>query len=120
LEQNPQGGLYLGPNVNNIEADATATPPFYPPDDVTRIKIYGGLVGAAGQLPLAMLRVAPSNPKNSFLMHKIDGDQGCSGIACKPIATGECGEAMPQRNTPLESEAANTVRDWILQGALDD
>jgi len=120
LEQNPMGGLYLGPNVNNTQDELTATPPFYPPDAATLAKIHGGLVGAKAKLAVAMLLVQPGRPKDSFLMHKIDGDQGCVHIACNPIDTGECGETMPQRNSALDRDASTTIRDWITQGATDD
>jgi len=118
--QNPMGGLYLGPNVNNVMGNASATPPFYPPDDATLARIHGGIVGAKGQLPVTMHLVEPGSPKDSFLMHKIDGDQACVDIACNPIATGKCGESMPQRSTPLDPAEAGAIRDWIAQGAMND
>jgi hypothetical protein len=119
-DQNPMGGLYLGPNVNDVMGSASATPPYYPPDDATIAKVYGGLVGAKGKLPVTMLLVQPGSPKDSFLMHKIDGDQGCADIACNPIDTGKCGESMPQRSTPLDADSARTIRDWIAQGAMNN
>jgi hypothetical protein len=61
--------------------------------------------------------IQPGSPKESFLMHKIDGDQGCSGIACNAINTGPCGESMPQGSPSLESDASTSIRDWIAQGA---
>jgi hypothetical protein len=117
LRENPSGGLYLGPNVNNTQDKPSSAPPFYPPDGITLADVHGRLVGVKGQLPVTMVLVAAGTPRDSFLMHKIDGDQSCSGIPCKEIATGDCGEAMPQRSMPLETRAANTIRDWILQGA---
>jgi hypothetical protein len=119
-ESNPMGGLYLGPNVNNVMGTPSATPPYYPPDDATLAKIHTGLVGAKGKLPVTMLVVQASSPKDSFLMHKIDGDQACVDIACNPISTGKCGETMPQRSTPLEADAAGVIRDWIAQGAANN
>ena len=117
LEHNPMGALYLGPNVNNTPDQPTSIPPFYPPDDATRAKIRGGLVAVKAKLAVTMLLVQPGSPKDSFLMHKIEGDQSCADIACNPIDTGKCGETMPQRSTPLEHGASATIRDWIAQGA---
>jgi hypothetical protein len=119
-DQNPMGNLYLGPNINNVQGNAASTPPFYPPDDATLATIHGGLVGANGKLPVTMLLVQAGNPKGSFLMHKIEGDQSCADIACNAIDTGKCGEAMPQRTTPLEAGAIMAIRDWIAQGASND
>jgi len=119
-EQNPMGGLYLGPNVNNVMGGPASVPPFYPPDDATLAKIHGGLVGVKGKLALTMLLVQAASPKDSFLMHKVDGDQACVDIACNPISTGKCGETMPQRSMPLEADAAGVIRDWIAQGAAND
>jgi hypothetical protein len=120
-EVNPMGGLYLGPNVNNVMGGSpSATPPFYPPDDATLAKIHAGLVGAKGKLPVTMLLVQANSPKDSFLMHKIDGDQACVDIACNAISTGKCGQTMPQLSTPLEADAAGAIRDWIAQGAANN
>jgi hypothetical protein len=119
-ETNPMGKLYLGPNVNNVMGSPNSMPPFYPPDDATIAKIHDGIVGAKGVLPVTMLLVQAGSPKDSFLMHKIDGDQACVDIACNTIATGKCGETMPQRSTPLEPADAGVIRDWIAQGAAND
>jgi hypothetical protein len=119
-ESNPMGGLYLGPNVNNTMDKDTSVPPFYPPDDATLAKIHGGLVDVKAKLALTMLLVHAGSPKDSFLMHKIDGDQGCAGIACNPIDTGTCGEAMPQRSASLDPGASTAIRDWIAQGATNE
>jgi hypothetical protein len=119
-EQNPMGGLYLGPNLNNTMGSPNSTPPFYPPDDATLAKVHDGIVGAHGRLPVTMLLVQAGSPKDSFLMHKVDGDQACVDIECNPISTGKCGEAMPQRSTPLDAASANVIRDWIAQGAANN
>ena len=118
-EQNPMGGLYLGPNLNNTQDKPASVAPFYPPDDATLAKIHGGAVGVKAKLAVTMLLIQPGSPKDSFLMHKIEGDQGCAGIACNSIATGTCGETMPQGSPSLEKDASSTIRDWIAQGAAN-
>jgi hypothetical protein len=119
-ESNPMGGLYLGPNINNVMGTASATPPYYPPDDATLAKIHAGLVGAKSKLAVTMPVVEANNPKNSFLMHKVDGDQACVDIACNAISTGKCGQSMPQLSAPIEPAAAGAIRDWIAQGAANN
>ena len=119
-EQSPMGNLYLGPNINNVQSNPSSIPPFYPPDDATLAKIHTGLVGVHGKLPVTMLLVQAGSPKDSFMMHKIDGDQSCAAIDCNAISTGKCGESMPQRSTPLEAQAKKAIRDWIAEGAAND
>jgi hypothetical protein len=119
-EQNPMGKLYLGPNVNNVMGSAASMAPYYPPDDATLAKVHAGLVGVKSVLAVTMPLVRAGSPKDSFLMHKVDGDQACADIACNAIDTGKCGETMPQRTTPLEAADAAVIRDWIAQGAAND
>jgi hypothetical protein len=118
LSDSPMGSLYLGPNINNTADQPDSIAPLYPPDAATLGQIYRGLVGKTATLAISMVLVNPAHPESSFLMHKIDGDQGCSGVACRPISTGVCGESMPQRSTPIPRVQGDTVRDWILHGAV--
>jgi hypothetical protein len=75
---------------------------------------YGSIVDQnASQVP-AMKRVRPFMPDSSYLVHKIQGTQaavggtgarmplGCSGSSCLPNAS------------------INIIRDWILQGAVQN
>jgi hypothetical protein len=79
-------------------------------------QVYAGLVGASASQPTeesCMPFVAPGKPTKSYLMHKMDGDQGCTVNCCIPnnaavtqtegsegagetiTGTGWCGTSMP-------------------------
>jgi hypothetical protein len=61
----------------------------------------------------ALARVQPGRPGDSFLVHKLDGSQGCAGIACPQ----GCGSRMPMLGEPLSPAERDAIRSWILQGA---
>jgi hypothetical protein len=61
--------------------------------------------------------VDPGKPETSFLMHKMDGDLSCSSLGC---AGDDCLDTMPQGSSPLPRASRDVVREWILQGALDN
>ena len=64
-----------------------------------------------------MPRIAPGDPANSFLLHKIDDDT-CTLPGC---TTANCTELMPLGSvTPLEAPILLTVRAWVAQGAVND
>ena len=67
---------------------------------------FGLLVGvSSGQTP-AVLRVAPGDPDNSYLIQKLEGTAA--------------GGRMPLNATPLTQAQINVVRQWITDGAIDD
>jgi hypothetical protein len=88
----------------------------HPPNagmNLTAGSAFANIVGVAStESPLR--RVRPFRPDSSYLVHKIQGTQssvggsgsrmplGCSGLSCLPDAT------------------INTIRNWILQGALNN
>lgn len=57
--------------------------------------------------------VKPSDPANSYLMHKLDADQCMFDTAC---TSGDCQHAMPFDGM-LPVETRDIVRRWIAQGA---
>jgi hypothetical protein len=57
------------------------------------------------------------DPTNSYLMHKLDGDQGTFDAQC---VAGSCGAQMPRDATPLDAATRDTIRTWITQGAPDN
>jgi hypothetical protein len=80
-------------------------------------RVHAAIVGVkAGELP-AMPFVTPGNPRESFLMRKIDGSQCVLDDRCKD---GDCGDSMPKNTSPLEVERRDIVRRWIAQGAKND
>lgn len=73
-------------------------------DDVNS---YGLLVNRpSGEVP-ALLRVAPADPDNSYLIQKLEG-------------TAAVGARMPLNGQPLAQSTINVVRQWISDGAIDD
>lgn len=119
----PQAGLYLGPNITNTADKAGASPPYYPPDASTIAEILGNLVGGKALETSDMPIVAAADPEHSYLMHKIDGDQSCSGLSCTDVngkVDATCGDRMPQNQPPLSVGDLATIRDWIARGAKND
>lgn len=61
--------------------------------------------------------VKAGDPRESFLMRKMDGSQ----CALDPQCTeSDCGQSMPKNDALLSSDARDTVRRWIAQGAKND
>lgn len=71
-------------------------------------------VGQVSPVADEMLRIAPGDPAQSFVMHKVDGTQLCAGIACSFQG---CGLAMPPGEQPLTEDRRSLFRVWIAQGA---
>jgi hypothetical protein len=68
---------------------------------------YGLLVDVESSQVEDLLRVDPGNPDDSYLIHKLQG-------------TAAVGERMPLGGPPLAPAAIETIRQWILNGAIDD
>jgi hypothetical protein len=83
------------------------------PSDVAAIlAVLVGQTSPSSSLAL----VEPGQPERSYLMHKVDGSLGCSAADCGD----RCGKAMPDPGSLLPLEERNAMRDWIVQGALDN
>ena len=65
------------------------------------------LVGIASAEVPALLRVAPGDPDNSYLIQKLEGSAAV-------------GAQMPLNGTPLSPQVIAVVRQWIADGAIDD
>ena len=70
-------------------------------------KAYANTVGRPSTEVVSLLRVAPSDPVNSYLYRKITG----AGIT---------GDRMPQGGPYLTDAQTKLVRDWIRRGAPND
>jgi len=64
-----------------------------------------------------MDRVEAGSPTTSWLMHKLDGTQGMFTAQCASMS---CGSQMPLGGPFLETEVLDTIRTWILNGAVND
>ncbi|MGI9223506.1 MAG: Ig-like domain-containing protein, partial [Woeseiaceae bacterium] len=68
---------------------------------------YALLVGVASTEDGTVLRVAPGDPDNSYLIQKLEG-------------TASVGGQMPLGGTPLSQGTIDIIRQWITDGAIDD
>ncbi len=91
----PAAGMYLGPELS---------------------KMYLNLVDVASTYEPSMVRVKASDPANSVLQHRIDGD-ACTLIGCTDPT---CAELMPQGQDLMAVNDRLVFRNWILQGAKAD
>ncbi len=71
------------------------------------VNSYGLLVSQpSGEVP-SLMRVAPGDPNNSYIVQKLEG-------------TAAVGARMPLNGTPLSTADIATIRQWISDGAIDD
>ncbi|MDH5454588.1 MAG: Ig-like domain-containing protein [Gammaproteobacteria bacterium] len=68
---------------------------------------YAMLVSVASTEASSILRVAPGNPDNSYLIQKLEG-------------TATVGAQMPLGAPALEQATIDVIRQWIGDGAFDD
>ena len=69
---------------------------------------YAALVGVPAVQKPALQRVAPGDPENSYLIHKIEGRPGIGG------------QRMPLNNTTLTDGQILVIKRWIELGAPND
>lgn len=81
------------------------------PENIEAVKVS---LRAKTQAAPSMAYVAPGDLPNSFVMHKLDGDQCTLAAQC---AGGDCGKSMPSGNDLLPEESRDVIRRWIAQGA---
>ena len=69
---------------------------------------YDNIVNvSAGELA-TMMRIRPSKPDSSYLVHKIQGTQA---------TVGGMGQRMPLNLTPLTQVQIDMIRTWVTEGA---
>jgi len=78
---------------------------------------HAALVGVTSPENPTMKLVAPGDPANSYLMHKIDGDNCTLKAEC---TNRDCGDTMPQQSDLIDVPRRDTIRRWIAQGAKND
>lgn len=66
---------------------------------------YALLVGAASSEVPSLMRVAPGDAANSYLIHKLEGHQAV-------------GARMPLGGPYLDAQSINLIRQWINNGAV--
>ena len=81
------------------------------------LRVYNAIVNVRGDEAQAMAFVTPNDPRQSFLMRKLDGSQCALDAQC---TGGSCLESMPKNEGLLELATRDKVRRWIAQGAKND
>jgi hypothetical protein len=83
--------------------------------------VLPNIVGQPSPEDPKMEIIKAGDPGNSYLMHKLDGDQcvysaDCSGAV--NVAFTNCGAQMPDLGPPyLTQTQRDVIRRWIAQGA---
>jgi hypothetical protein len=85
--------------------------------NATPSSVRAGIVNVPSVDLPSMPFVKPGDPANSFLMHKMDGDQCALDAQCTGMT---CQTSMPQNLPLLDVPTRDVVRRWIAQGAPDD
>lgn len=78
---------------------------------------HGRLVGKPARALPTMSYVTAGNPRESFVMHKLDGSHCTLDARC---VNGNCGGSMPRTSDLLEVAERDVFRRWIAQGAKND
>ena len=68
---------------------------------------YALLVGVASTEDPAIMRVAANDPDNSYLIQKLEG-------------TASIGSQMPLNQPALPQSTIDIIRQWVIDGAIDD
>jgi hypothetical protein len=104
------GQLFLGyPEDAGMSADAAM--------------ILAALVNQKSPENPQMNIVTPTDPEQSYMMHKLDDDQCQFASTCNATGNSKfklCGSGMPQLAAILEPGARDTIRRWIAQGAQNN
>jgi hypothetical protein len=84
--------------------------------------VVKGLVGVTSPQDPKLAIVKAGDPAQSYLMHKLDGDQCQFAADCAQGQTQytDCGQAMPYSSPVLDEGTRDTIRRWIAQGAKND
>jgi hypothetical protein len=102
-----QQGLYLGSYDGGTDASL----------------VLQGIVGVTSIEDPQMPIIKAGDPSNSYLMHKLDGDQCLQAAECNAVPNNQypnCGYQMPYTSPPLDVSTRDTIRRWIAQGAKNN
>lgn len=69
---------------------------------------FSNTVNVASDEVPTLMRIKPGDPEESYLYLKITGDASITG------------SQMPLGRSPLSAEEMDQIRDWILEGAIDN
>jgi hypothetical protein len=119
------GGTNDGPRfsqlMNTVFTPTCATgychqkdPPPVAPMSLDGPKAYTSLVNVASVQAPGMKRVAPGDPANSYLMHKLRGTAAGIGGSGAPVTQ------MPLNKPALSPQVLKDIEAWIKRGAPND
>jgi hypothetical protein len=80
-------------------------------------RVYDAIVDVRSSHLPTMSYVKPGEPRESFLMRKLDGSHCVLDAQCTEKS---CGESMPRNDGIFDEDRRNKIRRWIAQGALND
>ena len=80
-------------------------------------RVYAAIVGVRGDELQSMPFVTAGDPRQSYLMRKMDGSQCALDAMC---TGGSCQGSMPKNEDSLDLATRDIVRRWIAQGAKND
>jgi len=85
-------------------------------------EVVQGLVGVQSPEDPDFVIVKAGDPGQSYLMHKLDGDQCLFMTGCAKGQTQytDCGQMMPYSSPPLDTSTRDQIRRWIAQGAKNN
>lgn len=94
----------------------------YPDGGANAGMVLAAIVGKPSTEDPQMDVIKAGDPANSFLMHKLDGDQCTLAAACAKGGSPypDCGLQMPYSSPPLDQATRDTIRRWIAQGASNN
>lgn len=82
--------------------------------------IFAAIVDKPSVELASMMYVKSGDPANSFLMHKLDGDECELASQCGATPVPSCGEPMPMSGCALAGTTRDKFRRWIAQGAKNN
>jgi hypothetical protein len=94
-----------------------------PDGGVSADMVIQSIVGKAALENPNMDIVKAGDPDNSYLMHKMDGDQCLYAATCNKTGNpifNECGVQMPFNSGVLDTPTRDNIRRWIAQGAQNN
>jgi hypothetical protein len=112
MNNTSEENLYLGENGGATDAGA----------------LYGMLVGVPSKEDPSMNLVTAGDPANSYLWHKVVGDQNSLASGCAKAATQctdcnstqPCGGNQPYLGEMLQETDLCAIENWISQGARNN
>jgi uncharacterized protein (TIGR03118 family) len=76
--------------------------------NLTAGNTFANIVGITSHEVPTLMRVKPGDPANSYLVQKVEGAAGISGVR------------MPAGGTPLDQVTIDQIKSWIAAGALNN